>query len=75
MTRIQKKDKASSIASITYEGIKKSYDITPPDFIAADLNVLADSPWKLIQSGLGDLLGKVTSLLGWKSGLKTRLIT
>ncbi len=57
---------ASSIASITYEGVKKSYDITPPDFIAADLNVLADSPWKLIQSGLGDLLGKVTSLLGWK---------
>ncbi|TDX41811.1 glycerol-1-phosphate dehydrogenase [NAD(P)+] [Halanaerobium congolense] len=57
---------ASSIASITYEGVKKSYDIIPPDFIAADLNVLAESPWKLIQSGLGDLLGKVTSLLGWK---------
>lgn len=57
---------ASSIASITAEGVKKSYNITPPDFIAADLNILADSPWELIQSGLGDLLGKVTSLLGWK---------
>lgn len=57
---------ASSIASITAEGVKKSYDITPPDIIVADLNVLADAPWKLIQSGLGDLLGKVTSLLGWK---------
>ena len=57
---------ASSIASITVDGVKKSYDITPPELIVADLNVLAASPWKLIQSGLGDLLGKVTSLLGWK---------
>lgn len=57
---------ASSIASITVEGVKKSYDITPPEFIVADLNILAESPWELIQSGLGDLLGKVTSLLGWK---------
>lgn len=57
---------ASSIASITVDGVKKSYDITPPELIIGDLNVLAASPWKLIQSGLGDLLGKVTSLLGWK---------
>ncbi|ADQ14134.1 sn-glycerol-1-phosphate dehydrogenase [Halanaerobium hydrogeniformans] len=57
---------ASSIASITVDGVKKSYDITPPELIIGDLNVLAESPWKLIQSGLGDLLGKVTSLLGWK---------
>ncbi|RAK07203.1 glycerol-1-phosphate dehydrogenase [NAD(P)+] [Halanaerobium saccharolyticum] len=60
---------ASSVSSITVNGVKKTYNTTPPELIIADLNILKDAPWKLIQSGLGDLLGKVSSLLEWKLGV------
>lgn len=59
---------ASSVSSITVEGVKQTYNTTPPELIIADLNVLKNAPWKLLQSGLGDLLGKVSSLLEWKLG-------
>lgn len=60
---------ASSVSSITVDGVKKTYNTTPPELIIADLNILKNAPWKLIQSGLGDLLGKVSSLLEWKLGV------
>jgi len=60
---------ASSVSSITVDGVKKTYNTTPPELIIADLNILKTAPWKLIQSGLGDLLGKVSSLLEWKLGV------
>ena len=60
---------ASSVSSITVDGVKKTYNTTPPELIIADLNILKDVPWKMIQSGLGDLLGKVSSLLEWKLGV------
>ncbi|TDO93864.1 glycerol-1-phosphate dehydrogenase [NAD(P)+] [Halanaerobium saccharolyticum] len=60
---------ASSVSSITVDGVKKTYSTTPPELIIADLNILKAAPWKLIQSGLGDLLGKVSSLLEWKLGV------
>ncbi|TDP90080.1 glycerol-1-phosphate dehydrogenase [NAD(P)+] [Halanaerobium saccharolyticum] len=60
---------ASSVSSITVDGVKQTYNTTPPELIIADLNILKAAPWKLIQSGLGDLLGKVSSLLEWKLGV------
>lgn len=60
---------ASSVSSITVAGVKKTYNTTPPELIIADLDILKAAPWKLIQSGLGDLLGKVSSLLEWKLGV------
>ena len=60
---------ASSVSSITVDGVKKTYNTTPPELIIADLSILKAAPWKLIQSGLGDLLGKVSSLLEWKLGV------
>ncbi|RCW61905.1 sn-glycerol-1-phosphate dehydrogenase [Halanaerobium sp. ST460_2HS_T2] len=60
---------ASSVSSITVNGVKQTYNTTPPELIIADLKILKDAPWKLIQSGLGDLLGKVSSLLEWKLGV------
>lgn len=59
---------ASSVSSITVNGVKQTYNITPPELIIADLEVLSKVPWKMIQSGLGDLLGKISSLLEWKLG-------
>jgi len=60
---------ASSVSSITVDGVKQTYNTTPPELIIADLNTLKAAPWKMIQSGLGDLLGKVSSLLEWKLGV------
>jgi glycerol-1-phosphate dehydrogenase [NAD(P)+] len=60
---------ASSVSSITVNGVKQTYNTTPPELIIADLGVLADAPWEMLQSGLGDLLGKVSSLLEWKLGV------
>lgn len=60
---------ASSVSSITVDGVKKTYNTTPPELIIADLDILKAAPWKMIQSGLGDLLGKVSSLLEWKLGV------
>ncbi|MFW6007540.1 MAG: sn-glycerol-1-phosphate dehydrogenase [Halanaerobiales bacterium] len=57
---------ASSVSSITVDGVKKTYKVQPPEAIIADLSVLKDAPWELIQAGYGDLLGKVTSLMDWK---------
>ncbi|MFW6007176.1 MAG: sn-glycerol-1-phosphate dehydrogenase [Halanaerobiales bacterium] len=57
---------ASSVSSITVDGVKKTYRVNPPEAIIADLSVLKDAPWELIQAGFGDLLGKVTSLMDWK---------
>jgi glycerol-1-phosphate dehydrogenase [NAD(P)+] len=57
------------VSSITVDGVKQTYNTTPPELIIADLNILKAAPWKLIQSGLGDLLGKVSSLLEWKLGV------
>ncbi|MEF8849425.1 MAG: sn-glycerol-1-phosphate dehydrogenase [Candidatus Bipolaricaulota bacterium] len=57
---------ASSVAPLTVDGVKKTYNAAPPEAIIADLDVLKDAPWRMIQSGFGDLLGKYTSLLDWK---------
>ncbi|PUU87231.1 sn-glycerol-1-phosphate dehydrogenase, partial [Halanaerobium sp.] len=59
---------ASSVSSITVNGVKQTYNINPPELIIADLELLSEAPWKMIQSGLGDLLGKISSLLEWKLG-------
>ncbi|AGB41677.1 glycerol dehydrogenase-like oxidoreductase [Halobacteroides halobius DSM 5150] len=57
---------ASSVSSLTIDGVKKTYVTTPPEAIIADLDILKEAPWEMIQSGFGDLLGKMTSLLDWK---------
>ncbi|MFW6295486.1 MAG: iron-containing alcohol dehydrogenase, partial [Halanaerobium sp.] len=60
---------ASSVSSITVNGVKQTYNTTAPELIIADLEVLSAAPWEMLQSGLGDLLGKVSSLLEWKLGV------
>ncbi len=57
---------ASSVAPLTIDGVKNTFNAAPPEAIVADLDVLKDAPWNMIQSGFGDLLGKHTSLLDWR---------
>lgn len=59
---------SSSVAPLTVQGVKKTYQAVSPEAIIADLDILQESPWELIQAGFGDLLGKATSLLDWQLG-------
>ncbi|MDI3548792.1 MAG: glycerol-phosphate dehydrogenase [Halanaerobiales bacterium] len=57
---------ASSVAPLTIKGVKKTFSAVPPEAIVADISVLQNAPWEMIQAGFGDLLGKATSLLDWQ---------
>ncbi len=55
----------SGVASLVVEGVKVTMPTGTHKFILADPEILAAAPEKMIQAGVGDLLGKVTSLLDW----------
>ena len=55
----------SSIAAILSDGVKTSQPCGAPRVIIADVEVMAQAPMRLIQSGLGDLLSKPVSNSDW----------
>ncbi len=55
----------SGVASLVVEGVKQTTPTGTHNFILADPEILAAAPEKMILAGVGDLLGKVTSLLDW----------
>lgn len=57
---------ASSTAIMTFGGVKTSVSAHPPKAILADVNLLKNAPLKMIQSGYGDVLGKISALSDWK---------
>ena len=57
---------ASSTAIMTFNGVKTSIKTRPPRAILADVNLLKNTPLKMIQSGYGDILGKISALSDWK---------
>ena len=57
---------ASSTAIMTFNGVKTSINARPPKAIIADVNLLKNAPLKMIQSGYGDILGKISALNDWK---------
>ena len=57
----------SANAAIFEDGIKKQYlNLNPPVAAIADTNVLYHAPREMTRAGLGDALGKFTSLTEWK---------
>ena len=62
----------SSVAAMTLGGFKVTVPSAAPDFLVADLNVIAEAPLYLAASGLGDVLGKYVSLTEWEIG---RIVT
>src|SRR3970282_2265846 len=50
------------------KGLDKPYSIVakPPAGILADIDVIADAPRRLILSGCGDLVAKITAVKDWK---------
>lgn len=57
---------ASNLAPILVEGFKVTKVAQTPEAIFASPSVMARAPWGLIQSGFGDLVGKLIALLDWK---------
>lgn len=57
----------SANAAIFENGIKKQYlNLTPPLAVIADSGILRSAPAGMTRAGLGDALGKLTSLTEWK---------
>ena len=59
---------ASMVAALQLNGVKTTIPAHTPRAIFADTRILCEAPWELIQSGYGDLIGKVISLMDWKLG-------
>ena len=55
----------SGIAAMTWYGQKLSFVSTPPAAVFADPRISAAAPARLTASGVGDVLGKYTSLFDW----------
>jgi glycerol-1-phosphate dehydrogenase [NAD(P)+] len=57
---------ASSVAPLTINGFKQTLPAISPTAIFAEPEILATAPTEMILAGVGDLLGKYTSLADWK---------
>lgn len=59
---------ASPVAALTLKGFKQTLTAAPPVAIIADIEIVKGAPQIMVQAGLGDLLGKYTSLADWELG-------
>ena len=57
---------ASKGAALILEGMKVTLNADVPKVIIADVNVLKNAPFDMIQSGYGDIIGKYSCLNDWK---------
>ncbi len=56
----------STVAAMTWHGMKKTLTAVAPMYVLADTDIFAKAPFRLTASGISDLMGKYTSLLDWK---------
>lgn len=56
----------SSVAAMTWDGFKKTFEAVAPKFVIADLNIISNAPNFLTNSGFGDMIGKFIALADWK---------
>ena len=55
----------STIAAVLSDGVKTTVPCTAPRVVVADLDVMAEAPYRMIASGLGDLISKPVSNADW----------
>lgn len=55
-------------APLIIRGYKQTIIAIGPDAVFADLSILTKAPQALIAAGVGDIIGKYTSLFDWKFG-------
>ncbi len=56
----------STVAAMTWHGLKKTMPAVAPVCVIADTNIFANAPKRLNASGMSDLLGKYICLADWK---------
>lgn len=56
----------SCVSRLTSEGKKKSYGVQPPIGIIVDLDVISQSPRKLLLAGVADIVSNLSALKDWK---------
>ena len=56
----------STVAAMTWNGLKKTVPVAPPIAVYADSNIFAAAPRRLNASGVSDLFGKYICLADWK---------
>jgi glycerol-1-phosphate dehydrogenase [NAD(P)+] len=55
-------------APLIIKGVKKTFQMTSPIAVFADLDILLRAPEKMIAAGFGDMIAKFTSLADWRFG-------
>jgi len=53
-------------APLIVRGVKKTFQMTSPIAVFADIDVLKKAPKEMIAAGVGDMIAKYTSLADWK---------
>lgn len=56
----------SSVAAMTWDGFKKTFEAVAPKIVIADLDIISKAPMFLTNSGFGDMIGKFIALTDWK---------
>lgn len=56
----------SSVAAMTWYGMKKTLTAVAPLCVLADTRIFSKAPFRLTASGISDLMGKYTALLDWR---------
>lgn len=57
----------STVAAMTWKGMKKTFPAVSPIYVFADTDIFANAPYRLTASGISDLMGKYTALADWKA--------
>lgn len=57
---------ASKGSALILDGMKVTLNADVPHAIIADVNILKDAPFEMIQAGYGDIIGKYSCLNDWK---------
>ena len=56
----------STVADMTWNGVKKAVAASAPLFVFADTDIFAKAPKRLTAAGVSDILGKYIALADWK---------
>lgn len=56
----------SSVAAMTWKGMKKTMTAVAPLCVLADTDIFSKAPFRLTASGISDLMGKYTALADWR---------
>ena len=59
---------ASTVSALVIDKMKTTIETAAPKAIIADINILKNAPMPMILAGVGDILGKYTSLCDWQLG-------